>query len=45
MPDGESIDGWRENAAMGSVVLLILLLAMNAVAIYVRNRAQGRTRY
>jgi phosphate transport system permease protein len=45
MPDGSTIDAWKNNAAMGSVVLLIMLLAMNGVAIYLRNRAQKRTRY
>jgi len=45
MPDGESIEGWRNNAAMASVVLLVVLLTMNALAIYFRNRAQSRTRY
>jgi phosphate transport system permease protein len=44
-PDGTSIDAWRNNAAMASVVLLVTLLAMNALAIYLRNRAQRRARY
>jgi phosphate transport system permease protein len=43
--DGESIDIWRYNAALASVVLLVLLLTMNGLAIYLRNRAQKRMRY
>jgi phosphate transport system permease protein len=35
-------DAWRYNAAMASVVLLVLLLALNATAIYIRYRAQAR---
>ncbi|GIV09552.1 MAG: phosphate transport system permease protein PstA [Fimbriimonadales bacterium] len=33
---------FQENAAAGIIVLLILLLTMNAVAIYLRNRYQKR---
>jgi hypothetical protein len=36
---------WHENAAMAIVVLLLLLLTMNAVAIWLRNRAQQQLRY
>lgn len=42
---GESIEAWRNNAAMASVVLLVTLLAMNALAIYLRNRAHKQSRY
>jgi phosphate transport system permease protein len=45
LADGESVDAWKGNAAMASVILLVTLLAMNAIAIYLRNRAQRRTRY
>ncbi len=45
MPNGESIDAWKGNAAMASVVLLLALLTMNSIAIYLRNRTQGRSRY
>ncbi|MCI0642554.1 MAG: phosphate ABC transporter permease PstA [Gemmataceae bacterium] len=43
--DGETIEIWRFNAAMAIVVLMVMLLAMNAVAIVLRNRAQRRMRY
>ena len=33
---------FQENAAAGIIVLLALLLTMNAVAIYLRNRYQKR---
>jgi ABC-type phosphate transport system permease subunit len=36
---------WFDNAAMASLVLLLTVLALNAVAIYVRNRAVKRTRW
>jgi phosphate transport system permease protein len=45
IPGGESIDAWRNNAALASVILLLTLLTMNAVAIYLRNRAQRHSRY
>jgi phosphate transport system permease protein len=35
-------DEFRELAAAGIIVLLLLLLSMNAAAIVLRNRAQGR---
>jgi phosphate transport system permease protein len=41
----ESIDMWKYNAALASTVLLIVLLGMNGVAIYLRNRAQQKMRY
>ncbi len=44
LDDGESIDVWKGNAALASVVLLFVLLAMNGVAIWLRNRAQRRAR-
>jgi phosphate transport system permease protein len=36
-------DGFRGLAAAGIIVLLITLLAMNALAIYIRNRTQIRS--
>jgi phosphate transport system permease protein len=42
---GQAVEIWRYNAALASVILLIMLLALNAVAIYLRNRAQRRTRW
>jgi phosphate transport system permease protein len=36
---------WLDNAAMASLVLLITVLLLNAVAIYLRNRAVKRTRW
>lgn len=38
--DHQPVDIWRYNAAMASIVLLVMLLALNAVAIYLRNRTQ-----
>jgi phosphate transport system permease protein len=35
-------DVWRNLAAAAIIVLLVLLLAMNAIAIYLRNRYSGR---
>jgi phosphate ABC transporter permease subunit PstA len=43
--DGQSVEIWKYNAAMASVLLLVCLLTLNAVAIYLRNRAQKGTRY
>lgn len=34
--------GFHQNAAAGIIVLLVLLLSLNAVAIYLRNRLQKR---
>jgi phosphate transport system permease protein len=45
LPDGDVIEAWRNNAAMASVILLTALLALNALAIYLRNRTQKRSRY
>jgi phosphate transport system permease protein len=33
-------DAWKYNAAMAIVVLLVTLLALNATAIYLRQRAR-----
>ncbi len=45
-PDGPfTIDIWKYNAAVASTVLLIVLLGMNAVAIFLRNRAHQKMRY
>jgi phosphate transport system permease protein len=38
----ESRDEFKELAAAASVVLLVILLAMNSVAIYIRNKTQKR---
>lgn len=40
----QTIEIWQHNAAMGSIILLLILLALNGLAIYLRNRAQRRTR-
>jgi ABC-type phosphate transport system permease subunit len=45
LDNGESIEIWKGNAAMASVVLLVALLGMNGVAIYFRNRAPRHARY
>jgi phosphate transport system permease protein len=38
-------EAWRYNAALASIVLLLLLLTLNGFAIYFRNRAQRQMRY
>jgi phosphate transport system permease protein len=43
--DGQRVDLWKYNAAVAIVVLLVTLLALNAIAIIMRNRAQRATRY
>lgn len=43
--DGQVIRQWNFNMALASLVLLIMLLGLNGMAIYVRNRAQKTTRY
>jgi phosphate transport system permease protein len=40
--DGEPVAIWEYNAALASIILLILLLGLNAGAIYLRNRSQVR---
>lgn len=42
---GEYVEMWKYNAAVASVILLVMLLVLNAVAIWLRNRAQKRMRY
>lgn len=44
-PAEGGIEIWRYNAAMAILVLLVVLMAMNAIAIILRNRAQKRMRY
>jgi phosphate transport system permease protein len=41
----ESVEIWKYNAALASVLLLVMLLSLNGLAIYLRNRAQRSTRY
>jgi phosphate transport system permease protein len=36
---------WRNNAALASFILMIVLLSLNALAIYLRQRSQAKTRY
>jgi phosphate transport system permease protein len=36
---------WQCNAALASVILLLTLLLLNAVAIFIRQRAQGKIRW
>jgi phosphate transport system permease protein len=43
--EGERVEIWRYNAAMASLVLLAVLLALNAVAIVMRNRGQRRAKW
>lgn len=40
-----SVEIWKYNAAVAIVLLLAVLLLLNGLAIWVRNRAQKRTRY
>src|SRR5205085_372856 len=42
--DGESLEVWQNNAAIASLVLLIMLLVLNAFAIWMRNRFQRKMR-
>jgi phosphate ABC transporter permease subunit PstA len=41
----ETVEAWKHTAALASVVLLVVLLAFNAIAIILRNRAQRRVRW
>jgi phosphate transport system permease protein len=41
----DPVEIWRFNAALASTVLLIVILAMNGLAIYLRHRAQRKIRY
>ncbi len=43
--DGVPIEPWSYNMALASLVLLLLLLVLNALAIYLRNRAQKKIRW
>lgn len=43
--DGHVIPQWNFNMALASLVLMIMLLCLNGIAIYVRNRAQKAMRY
>lgn len=45
MVGGERVEIWRYNAAMASLLLLAVLLALNAVAIVLRSRAQLKTKW
>ncbi len=40
----QTVDIWLYNAALASLLLLVVLLCLNGIAIYLRNRAQLRTR-
>jgi phosphate transport system permease protein len=41
----DAVDIWKYNAALASTILLLVILSMNGVAIFLRNRAQRKTRY
>lgn len=43
--DGQLVEIWHYNVALASLVLLLMLLVLNAVAIYMRNRAQKKVRW
>ncbi len=40
----ESVEIWQANAAMASVILLVVLISLNGVAIWLRSRAQRSMR-
>jgi phosphate transport system permease protein len=42
--NGETVEIWKYNAALASLVLLVMLLTMNGLAIFLRNRAQKSMR-
>lgn len=43
--DGQAVEIWKYNAALASLLLLVMLLTLNGLAIFFRNRAQRRMRY
>jgi phosphate transport system permease protein len=43
--DGVGVEIWKYNAALASVLLLGVLLSLNGIAIWFRNRAQKGNRY
>jgi phosphate transport system permease protein len=43
--EGQAVDIWRYNAALASVVLLVVLVLLNAAAILLRNRAQRKMQW
>lgn len=43
--DGEVIRQWNFNMALASFVLLVMLLCLNGLAIYLRQRAQQKVRW
>ncbi len=42
---GRSGSAWQLNAALASFLLILMLVLLNGLAIYLRQRAQRRTRY
>lgn len=43
--NGRVIEPWNYNMALASLVLLFMLIALNALAIYLRNRGQKNVRW
>jgi phosphate transport system permease protein len=43
--NGQVIEPWSYNMALASLVLLVMLILLNAMAIYLRNRAQKKVRW
>ncbi|MFO0865494.1 MAG: phosphate ABC transporter permease PstA [Gemmataceae bacterium] len=43
--NGQTVEVWQHNAALASLVLLVMLLGLNAIAIWMRNRAQQRLKW
>ncbi|MBL8800254.1 MAG: phosphate ABC transporter, permease protein PstA, partial [Planctomycetia bacterium] len=37
--------GWRYNAALASLILMVTLMALNGVAIWLRQRYQSKLRW
>jgi phosphate transport system permease protein len=45
LDDGTRVEAWRYNAAMASMILLVTILGLNAIAIVLRNRAQRQIKW
>jgi len=43
--DGHPIEPWSYNMALAGLILLLMLIALNGLAIYLRNRAQKKVRW
>ena len=43
--NGQMIEPWSYNMALASLILILMLIGLNALAIYMRNRAQKKVRW